>query len=112
MLVDNIDDLKVEGLFLLWLFLTESVSFLISIGDFVVEVYFFSEFGEILISYIFINLVSHVIFDMIDFNLSFNFINLTILIKVVLKFETFGKIVLVLRLHHKLGVVFVVDIIS
>lgn len=88
-LIDNIDDLKVEGLFLLWLLLTKSVSFLISVGDFMVEVYFFSEFGEILISYIFINLVSHVSFDVIDFNLSFNIINLTILIKVILWIETF-----------------------
>jgi hypothetical protein len=111
MLVDDVDDLKVERLFLLRLLLSQSVGFFIPICHFMMEIDFFSELGEILISNIFINLISHFVLDGVDFDFMFNLIDVSISIKVVFWVEACRILRCILILHHKLSVVFVVNII-
>ena len=83
MLIDNVDDLKVQGLFLLWLLLSKSVGLFITIGNFVMEIHFFSELCEVCRSDIFIKVISEVSLDGVDFKCSFNLIDFAISIKVV-----------------------------
>lgn len=88
MLIDDVDDLKVEGLFLLGLLLSESVGLFITISNFVMKIDFFSELREILISHIFIKMISEVSLYGGDFYCTFNLIDFSISIKVVIWIET------------------------
>ena len=83
MLIDDVDDLKVQGLFLLWLLLAQSVRFLITVSNLVVEVHLFPELCEVLLSHIFIEVVSEVGLHSVDFQSGFNLVDFTISVKVV-----------------------------
>ena len=91
-LLENQDDVVIEGGALVGVFLTNQIGSLETVRYLVVEVHFFSELAEVLFLYPLLDSTLDSCLELLDLNLSFKLVNLSISIKVIVVGEPWREL--------------------